>query len=117
MSENQHIGQLTNRSKIVSNKKMTFMERIYFPAILKGLSITFSHLFKKKVTTQYPEVKRPMAEIYRGLHVLKRDEEGREIAGVPALALRGERPQGGRRADARQRPGDPPRAGVGAKIF
>ena len=79
MSGNQQMGLLTNRSKVVSNKKMTFMERIYFPAIIKGFGITFGHLFKKKVTIQYPEVKRPIAEIYRGKHVLKRDDEGREI--------------------------------------
>ena len=69
---------LTNRSKVVSNKKMTFWERIYFPAILNGMRITFGHLFLKKTTVQYPEVKRPVSDIYRGKHVLKRDEEGRE---------------------------------------
>lgn len=57
---------------------MTFMERIYLPAILKGLWITFSHFFKKKSTVNYPEVKRPIAPVYRGQHVLKRDEQGRE---------------------------------------
>lgn len=54
------------------------MERLYLPAILKGLYITMSHFFKKEVTIQYPEVKRPVSDIYRGLHVLKRDDEGRE---------------------------------------
>lgn len=69
---------LTNRSKVVSNKKMTFMERFYLPAIFKGMMITFSHFFKKEVTIQYPEVKRPFSDIYRGLHVLKLDDDGRE---------------------------------------
>ena len=69
---------LTNRSKIVSDKKMTFLERIYLPAIMKGMTITFSHLFRKKTTVRYPEVKREFSEIYRGKHVLKRDDEGRE---------------------------------------
>ena len=69
---------LTNRSKVVSNKKMTLMERFYLPAILKGMMITFSHFFKKEVTIQYPEVKRPFSDIYRGLHVLKLDYDGRE---------------------------------------
>ncbi|MBS3914794.1 MAG: NADH-quinone oxidoreductase subunit I [Bacteroidetes bacterium] len=57
---------------------MTFMERIYLPAILKGLWITLSHLFKKKVSLNYPEVKRTYSPVYRGQHVLKRDEQGRE---------------------------------------
>ena len=57
---------------------MTFLERIYLPAILKGMAITFSHLFRKKTTVRYPEVKREFSEIYRGRHVLKRDDEGRE---------------------------------------
>lgn len=80
---------MSNRRKVVSNKKMTLAERIYLPAILGGFSITISHFFKKKATIQYPEEKRPMAEIYRGKHVLKRDEEGRErctACGLCALA-------------------------------
>ena len=69
---------LTNRSKMVSNKKMTFMERIYLPAIFKGMAITLKHFFKKKVTINYPEQTREFSKVYRGKHVLKRDEEGRE---------------------------------------
>jgi NADH-quinone oxidoreductase subunit I len=70
--------QFSNRSKVVSNKKISFLERIYLPAILNGMRITFSHLFRKKTTVRYPEVKREFSEIYRGRHVLKRDDEGRE---------------------------------------
>lgn len=40
---------LTNRSKVVVNKKMTFMESIYLPAIFSGMMITIKHLFKKKL--------------------------------------------------------------------
>jgi NADH-quinone oxidoreductase subunit I len=69
---------LTNRSKIVSNKKMSFLEKIYLPAIIKGMFITLKHFFKKKVTIQYPEVKRDYSPVLRGMHVLKRDDEGRE---------------------------------------
>lgn len=70
--------QLTNRSKMVSNKEQSFTERLYLPAIVKGMLITFSHLFKKTPTTKYPEQKRPIAPVYRGQHVLKRDENGAE---------------------------------------
>lgn len=57
---------------------MTFWERIYFPAILKGMLITFKHLFKKAATIRYPEVEREFSPIYRGKHVLKRDDKGAE---------------------------------------
>jgi NADH-quinone oxidoreductase subunit I len=70
--------KLTQRSKQVVNKEMTFSERIYLPAILKGLAITLSHFFKKKASLNYPEVKRDYSAVYRGQHVLKRDDEGRE---------------------------------------
>lgn len=69
---------LTNRSKNVVNKKMTWMERIYLPAILAGMWTTLKHFFRKKVSLNYPDVKRDFAPVYRGWHVLKRDEQGRE---------------------------------------
>ena len=69
---------LTNRSQVVVKKEMTWAERMYIPAILGGMRITLSHFFKKKVTVKYPEVQREFSDIYRGLHVLKRDENGAE---------------------------------------
>lgn len=68
---------------------MTLAERLYLPAIFSGLAITFRHMFKKKVTTFYPEQLRPMSENWRGLHSLKRDENGKErctACGLCALA-------------------------------
>ena len=69
---------LSNRKKVVSNKKMTFMESLYLPAIVGGMWITLKHLFRKNNTIKYPEQKREFAPVYRGQHVLKRDEQGRE---------------------------------------
>jgi len=57
---------------------MTFAERIYLPAIFGGLITTMKHFFKKKATVQFPEEKREFSQVYRGKHILKRDEEGRE---------------------------------------
>jgi NADH-quinone oxidoreductase subunit I len=57
---------------------MSFWEKMYLPAILSGLAITIKHLFRKKVTVKYPEQTREMSGVYRGWHVLKRDEQGRE---------------------------------------
>jgi len=70
--------QLTNRAAAVDRSPMTLGEKIYIPAIMKGLKITIGHIFKKKVTISYPEEKRPFSPVFRGLHVLNRDEEGRE---------------------------------------
>ncbi len=54
------------------------MERFYLPAIFKGMRITMGHFFRKETTIQYPEVQRPFSDIYRGMHVLKLDDDGRE---------------------------------------
>ena len=70
--------QLTQRGKNIDRHPMSFLESIYLWHIIKGMGITLKHFFKKKVTIQYPEVKRPFSPIFRGLHVLNRDEEGRE---------------------------------------
>ena len=70
--------QLTNRSKVVSKKEMTLAEKLYLPAILGGMGITFKHMFKKKATINYPEETREFSPVYRGQHVLKRDDAGAE---------------------------------------
>ena len=80
---------LTNRSTAVDRSPMTLGEKIYIPAVLKGLSITLGHIFKKKATVNYPKEERPFSPVFRGLHVLNRDEEGRErctACGLCALA-------------------------------
>jgi NADH-quinone oxidoreductase subunit I len=69
---------LTNRSVKVSKKDMTFWESIYLPAIFGGMWITLKHFFKKSNTVRYPEVKREFSPVYRGHHVLKRDDAGAE---------------------------------------
>lgn len=81
--------KLTDRAALINRDPMTFGERIYLPAIMKGLSITVSHIFKKKVTVSYPDEQRQFSPVFRGLHVLNRDEEGRErctACGLCALA-------------------------------
>ena len=72
------IPALTDRAKPVDRRPMNIWERMYLPAIFRGLGITFSHIFKKKATINYPEETRPFSPVFRGLHILNRDEEGRE---------------------------------------
>ncbi len=69
---------LTNKAKQVDRAPMSFIEKMYLPAIIKGMSITFSHIFKKKPTINYPEKTRPFSPVFRGMQILNRDAEGRE---------------------------------------
>ncbi len=69
---------LSNKRKLLESKPLNFLERAYLPAILSGLAITMKHFFKKPVTISYPEEKREYSENFRGLHSLKRDENGKE---------------------------------------
>ena len=65
----------------VTRPELTFAQRLYFPAILKGLQNTFRHLLKlggtETVTMQYPEEKWTMPPGYRGVPVLVKDDVGR----------------------------------------
>ena len=49
-----------------------------FGEILRGLGTTFKHLFRPPVTVQYPEVKRPVRNRFKGRHALKRYDNGLE---------------------------------------
>ena len=70
--------RLTQRAKQVDRHPMTWLEKLYLWEILKGMLITLRHLFKRKVTIQYPEQKRTFSKVFRALQILNRDEEGRE---------------------------------------
>jgi NADH-quinone oxidoreductase subunit I len=47
-------------------------------AIAKGMSVTFKELMSPTLTENYPDEPPQFQERYRGVHVLKRDEEGME---------------------------------------
>ena len=53
--------------------------RMYLPAIFQGLTTTARHLFAPKMTVQFPEERPEFGNplIYRGVHRLNRDEQGR----------------------------------------
>jgi NADH-quinone oxidoreductase subunit I len=57
--------------------KVGLAEKLYLPAIMQGLQTTMSHLFRTKVTQQYPEQQPDLPPNYRGVHRLNRDEQGR----------------------------------------
>jgi len=54
-------------------------KRLYnIGAILRGLSITFGFMFRRKPTIQYPSVKKQHAPRFHGLHELRRYGDGKE---------------------------------------
>lgn len=61
----------------VRRRELTLLERLYLPEILRGMSVTLRHFFRKKVTLEYPEERPVLPPAYRGLPVLVRDETGR----------------------------------------
>lgn len=55
-----------------------WIRKIFLVEILKGLSVTFSHLFVKPITFQYPHTKRDLPDGYRGVIVHLRYDDGTE---------------------------------------
>lgn len=64
--------------KVIKPAKMSLLERLYFPEILKGMLITIKHLLRfDLITVQYPEEVKELPPRYRGLHILPADDEGK----------------------------------------
>ena len=64
--------------KTVERPALTMGEKLYLPAVFKGLGLTLKYFFKrKKFTRQYPEEPTIVPEGYRGLPSLVKDDEGR----------------------------------------
>jgi len=64
--------------KVIERKPLTLAERTYLPQIIGGLRLTFSNIFKKPVTVEYPEQRPPLPPGYRGVPTLVKDPDGRE---------------------------------------
>ena len=46
--------------------------------LFQGLAVTGRHFFARNITVQFPEEKTPMSPRFRGLHALRRYENGEE---------------------------------------
>jgi NADH-quinone oxidoreductase subunit I len=64
--------------KLVTRPRQTgLLAATYLPSILKGMWITLRHIFRPKVTMQYPEERWNLPDNYRGLPALVRDQAER----------------------------------------
>ena len=89
-----------------------FVSSFMLLELLKGMKLTGRHFFQKTVTVQFPEEKTPLSPRFRGLHALRRYENGEERciacklceAVCPAMAITieaGERKDDGSRRTTR----------------
>jgi NADH-quinone oxidoreductase subunit I len=58
------------KSEEIRTKDLTFLQRLYFPEILKGMIVTIAQMFKPSVTYRYPEERFEPASSFRGRPVL-----------------------------------------------
>ena len=72
-----------------------YVGSLFLLELFRGLRLTGSYLFSRKITVQYPEEKTPLSPRFRGLHALRRYPNGEERciacklceAVCPALAI------------------------------
>lgn len=70
-----------------NERKLTFLEKLYIPEILKGMAYTFKQMFKPDVTMRYPEERWDPPAIFRGRPVLVKDN-GKERCVACGLCAR-----------------------------
>ncbi|MCH8197895.1 MAG: NADH-quinone oxidoreductase subunit NuoI [Proteobacteria bacterium] len=51
---------------------------VFLVELLKGMALSFSYMFRPKVTLNYPHEKGPLSPRFRGEHVLRRYPNGEE---------------------------------------
>ncbi|NVJ66936.1 MAG: NADH-quinone oxidoreductase subunit NuoI [Gammaproteobacteria bacterium] len=60
------------------NKWRHYFKTYFLTELRAGLWLTWRHLFKRKVTVQFPEEQTPQSPRFRGLHALRRYPNGEE---------------------------------------
>ena len=58
-----------------SERELTFMGKLYFPEIFKGMAFSIKHIFRPTVTIQYPEERPNLGAEFRGRPVLVKEME------------------------------------------
>lgn len=74
---------------------IAYLKSLFLLELLKGMTVTWRHLWTRKFTVQYPEEKAPQSPRFRGLHAQRRYPNGEERciacklceAVCPALAI------------------------------
>ncbi|HEX3999654.1 MAG TPA: NADH-quinone oxidoreductase subunit I [Pirellulales bacterium] len=63
----------------IEDPPMGLSGRMYLPLFVQGLTTTVKHLFSRKVTLQFPDERPKIGNpiIYRGVHRLNKDSQGR----------------------------------------
>ncbi|WP_353133769.1 NADH-quinone oxidoreductase subunit NuoI, partial [Limnohabitans sp.] len=85
-----------------------FLSSFLLIELLKGMALTGKYMFSRSITIQFPEEKTPLSPRFRGLHALRRYDNGEERciacklceAVCPAMAITIESEQ---RADGSRR--------------
>ena len=67
----------------MSSKKSAFSLKDFLSSFMlteffQGLALTGKYAFRRKITLEYPEEKTPLSPRFRGLHALRRYENGEE---------------------------------------
>jgi len=70
-------NHFVTRTPSVFNLK-DFLYSFLLIELFKGLALTGRYLFRRKVTIEFPEEKTPLSPRFRGLHALRRYENGEE---------------------------------------
>jgi NADH-quinone oxidoreductase subunit I len=65
------------------SRNITFLDKLYLPALIVGLKVTISRLYRSLIkrdmmTIEYPEVKRDYSQRFRGMHFISVDENKTE---------------------------------------
>lgn len=56
-------------------RELSFLHKLYFPEIFKGMAFSIKHVFRKKVTIQYPEERPELGPEFRGRPVLVKEHD------------------------------------------
>ena len=60
-----------------------FFKSFMLTELFKGMALTGRYAFRRKITVQFPEEKTPLSPRFRGLHALRRYDNGEE-RGIPS---------------------------------